>query len=104
MTFRFIDAVQRLVPNFPPKTWEKLYDKCGARLHQGQLRRVFIVLKDEDRVRAGRESGVTSGANALPVAARGGRGRGRGGREHVSGKRALDDPVSATPAKSKRGK
>ena len=44
-----MDAVQRLVPNFNKTEWASIYDKVGARLHFGQLKRVFVVLSDEDR-------------------------------------------------------
>jgi len=103
MTFRFIDAVQRLVPNFSRKEWDGIYDKVGTRLHLGQLKKVFVVLADEDRPQASRFSGPTvSGSNAQPVGrGRGGRG-GRGGRSEGL-KRGLDTDGS-TPAKVRRGK
>jgi len=109
MTYRFIEAVQRLTPNFTPAEWGKIYEKVGVRLHAGQLRKVFVVLSDDDRLRSGqRDSGPPlSGANALP-SIRGGRGRGRGGRrgdgDRDSLKRGPDDAVGATPAKNRRGK
>jgi len=113
VTYRFIEAVQRLVPNFSKKVWSDLYSKVGTRLHLGQLKKVFIILNDEDRLLPGRDSAQLSGANAVPVAGRGrGVGRGRlatrGGRsgsdEHQHNKRGLEDPSSATPAKTRRGK
>jgi len=109
MSYRFIDAVLRLTPNFPKKTWDRLYEKTGARLHLGQLKKTFVILNDEDRHTSGRDFDPASGANALPISAS--RGRGRGGRGvHVRGgssasaKRGLDDPGLTTPAKSKRGR
>jgi len=114
MTYRFIEAVQKLVPNFSKKVWSELYSKVGTRLHLGQLRKVFIIFNDEDRLVPGRDSVQVSGANAMPVSGRGrggGRGRGlstRGGRtgsdDHHPNKRGLEDPASATPAKTRRGK
>jgi len=114
VSYRFIEAVQRLTPNFPKDTWSKLYEKVGARLHMGQLKRTFVILSDEDRA-SGRDSGLASGANSVPVSGRGGRrgGRGlatRGGRgghdgSGPSNKRGPEDILSATPAKTtRRGK
>jgi len=105
VSYRFMEAVQRLTPNFPKKTWDKLYEKTGARLHLGQLKKTFVILNDEDR-QSGRGHDPASGANAMPVS----RGRGRGGRGALtrggsaSAKRVLDDPGLSTPAKSKRGR
>ena len=78
----------------------------------GQLKKVFVILNDEDRLLPARESGPTSGANSLPLSGRGARrGRGvqtRGGRGgHADGfpsnKRGPEDAI-ATPAKTRRGK
>jgi len=114
ISYRFIDAVQRLTPNFPKATWSKLYDKVGARLHMGQLKRTFVILSDEDRASQGRDSGQGSGANSVPISSRGGRrgGRGvstRGGRGGHEGsgpglKRGPEETLCATPVKARRGK
>ena len=110
MTFKFIDAVQRLVPNFTKSDWAKIYDRVGARLHLNQLRRTFVILSDDDRHLQSSNDAIVSGPNALPVAPVGvGRGamRGRGG--GVPGvstrKRAADQEVTQpTPSKSSRGR
>jgi hypothetical protein len=110
MTFRFIDAVQRLVPNFTKKEWDTIYEKAGARLHSGQLRKVFVILNDDDRPQSGRsanqQSASGSGSNSIPVSSRGrGSGRGRLGRGEPSIKRGPDaDLAPPTPAKTRRGK
>ena len=113
ISYRFLDAVQRLTPNFPKATWSKLYEKVGSRLHLGQLKKTFVILSDEDRAMPGRDSTLVSGANSVPLSTRGGRrgGRGasiRGGRVpegHASShKRGPEDSLSSTPVKSRRGK
>ena len=107
MSFRFIEAVQRLSPNFTKSEWTKLYDKVGARLHLNQLRKVFVILNDEDRKSS--EGPRTSDSNSVPVSAFT-RGRGRGGATVGSGvpgvrKRVADaDPAVPTPSKSARGR
>lgn len=116
MTFRFIEAVQRLVPNFTKEEWEKIYEKVGARLHLGQLQKVFVILSDEDRLTPNNRSGpIASGSNLAPLSSRGGRGGrgggggGRGGHQSSEGsrerlKRGFEGDPSATPAKNRRGK
>ena len=98
MTFRFIDAVQRLIPNFTKAEWTKLYEKVGTRLHLNQLQKVFVVLSDEDRLTSsGREFGApASGSNSAPVvpATRGLRKRPADG----------GSTPAPTPAKSVRGR
>ena len=105
MSFRFIDAVQRLSPNFTKTEWSRLYDKVGNRLHLNQLRKVFVILKDEDRKTG--EGPRTSDSNSVPVSANT-RGRGgRGGYTTVPGVRkrvAETEPVQPTPSKSARGR
>jgi len=106
-SFRFIDAVTRLTSNFLKKEWEAIYEKAGARLHAGQLRQVFVILSDEDRVTpSSRSDPPASGGNAQPLSFRGGRG-GRGGGSGRGGrgtKHGAEDQVVATPAKVRRGK
>jgi len=108
MSYKFIDAVLRLTPNFPKKTWDRLYEKVGGRLHLGQLQKTFIVLSDEDRLQSGKDLSPASGANSQPLVPSRGRRGGRGaqvrGGAAVSNKRVLDDPGVATPTKSKRGR
>lgn len=112
MSFKFIDAVQRLVPNFTKDEWGKIYDKVGTRLHVGKLQKVFILLSDEDRLQAGSRSGpAASGSNTIPLAG-GSSVRGRGGQggrfsqglDRSGLKRGHGSDPSATPAKSRRGK
>ena len=104
MTFRFVEACQRLVPNFAKEDWKRIYDKVGARLHLNQLRKVFIILRDEDRPKVGRDApNGPSGANAiLPAApARGGSYRG-GLRKRPAGPELVAS-AQPTPSKSARG-
>ena len=107
MTFKFIDAVQRLVPNFTKNEWAKIYDRVGARLHLNQLRKTFVILSDDDRRQQASQDSVISGANAIPVVSGRGAVRGRGG--GVGGvstrKRAAEqEVVQPTPSKSSRGR
>ena len=111
MTFRFIDAVQRLSANFTKGEWTKLYDKVGARLHLNQLRKTFVILSDDDRNKSGSQDAVVTGANAIPSLpavgnGRGaGSGRGRGGGGALTRKRAADHEIAQpTPSKSTRGR
>ena len=106
MTFRFIDAVQRLVPNFTKPEWSKLYEKVGARLHLNQLKKTFVILSDDERPQY--STSVLSGTNALPISG-GGRGRGapapRGAGRGGNRKRVAEsDTVLPTPSKSARGR
>ena len=108
MSYRFIDAVQRLTPNFTKTEWNKLYEKVGARLHLNQLRKVFVILSDDDRLsgHGGHGEGPrVSDANALPISAHT-RGRGRGGTSvpGVRKRAAESDPAQPTPSKSLRGR
>jgi hypothetical protein len=114
MTFRFIDAVSRLVPNFTPDEFKAIYDKVGGRLHQGQLRKVFVILNDDDRPATRDRAANLSGSNlqTIQTHTRGGRG-GRGGRGRGAAvsfsnddhkRKADSEAVSATPAKSRRGR
>ena len=99
MSFRFIDAVQRLVANFSKAEWSKIYDKVGTRLHLGQLRRVFVVLHDDERVTSGGQT--ASGANAeaigAPDAVRGRQGLRKRPADGAPG-------TTQTPVKSSRGR
>ena len=105
MSFKFIDAVQRLPANFTKAEWSRLYDKVGARLHLNQLRKVFVILKDDDRKSS--DGPRTSNSNSFPVSAHT-RGRGgRGGYTTVPGvrKRAAEsETTQPTPSKSARGR
>ena len=109
-TFRFIDAVQRLTPNFTKAEWTKLYEKVGARLHLGQLKKTFIVLSDEERSQGRFEGGPrVSGSNSVPapshILTRGrGGGRGGGGVPGVRKRVAESDAAQPTPSKASRGR
>ena len=94
MSFKFIEAVQRLSPNFTKEEWGRIYDKVGTRLHLNQLRRTFVVLRDEDRPKTARDQPL-SGANAVPSGP--GVGRGRPGL-----RKRPADPILPTPSKSVR--
>ena len=100
MSYLFIDAVQRLVPNFTKDDWKSIYSKVGARLHLNQLSKVFVVLNDDDRVKVSRDFPGPTGANS--VVAVPGRGGYRGGLR----KRPADQtqPPQPTPSKSARGR
>ena len=100
MTFQFIDAVQRLTPNFTKAEWSKLYDKVGGRLHLNQLRRTFVILSDDDRHKPSAPDGLT-GANSVPVGTVG--SRGSGGRGGARKRPAEQEGVLPTP-KSSRGR
>ena len=108
ISYKFMEAVQRLVPNFTKAELTKIYEKVGSRLHLNQLRRVFVVLSDDERTAAFVGSNL-SGSNSVPVAAnvRGGRG-GRGAHSGpASGTRkrvAEPEVIQPTPSKSARGR
>ena len=99
MTYRFIEAVQRLAPNFSKDEWKSIYAKVGARLHLNQLSRVFVVLRDDDRPKAVRDPSGLTGGNVAPISA-----PGRGGYRPGLRKRPADQPPLPTPSKSARGK
>ena len=110
VSYRFIEAVRRLVPNFTKAEWTKLYEKVGARLHIGQLRKTFVILSDEDRPQGRADGGPrVSDANSVPVSSNtrgrgGGGGRGGGTIPGVRKRAAEADVVQPTPSKSARGR
>ena len=71
MSYPFIDAVQHLTPHFTKDEWGKIYEKVGSRLQMGLLKKVFVILSDDDRLSVA--GGGPSGANSisLPASSRG---------------------------------
>ena len=101
MTFRFMEAVQRLTPNFTKAEWGKIYEKVGNRLHLNQLQKVFVVLRDDDRPSG--TGSISSGSNSEPLSASD-PSRGRQGLRKRPAESSSSSLPGPTPVKSSRGR